>query len=73
LLLAALIDKANGVTGSSEHGWEPGSAMVPTFCVDTDSLPLGSANLGDLPLAGDGGGEPKSESSSWSFSTPDIT
>jgi hypothetical protein len=63
-----LNDKASGLTESSEYGWEPGSAMVPTFCVEIDSMPLGRAKLGDLPLAGEGGGEPKRESSSsWSL------
>ena len=50
-----------GVTGSSATRWEPGSARVPTFC----AVPLGKASGdGDLPLVGDGGGEPKRESSS---------
>ena len=54
-------DKANGNTGSSEQILEPGNTIVPTLCVPD---PVGSANDGDLPLVGDGGGEPKSESSS---------
>lgn len=37
--------------------------MVPTFCV-----PLGRAKNGDLPLDGEGGGEPKREPSSSSSS-----
>ena len=50
-----------GVTGSSATRWEPGSARVPTFC----AVPLGKASGdGDLPLDGEGGGEPKRESSS---------
>jgi len=62
-------------TDGSEIVWEPGSAMVPTFCADgpkpcncspVDAAP-GSAKAGDgdLPLAeGDGGGDPKRESPS---------
>lgn len=43
--------------------------MVPTFCVVQSPPPLGKANVnaGDLPLTGDGGGEPKSEPSSISL------
>ena len=39
--------------------------MVPTFSADLG--PVGRASCGDLPLAGDDGGEPKSDpsSSSW--------
>lgn len=59
----------------SECAWEPGSAMVPTFCADELELKtpgpvadvLGSAKIGDgdLPLAaGEGGGEPKSDTES---------
>jgi hypothetical protein len=42
--------------------------MVPTFCVQHS--PLGRANAGDLPLAGDDGGEPNSESLSSSPCSP---
>lgn len=31
-------DKANGWIGSSESAWEPGSAMVPTFCMSAEAL-----------------------------------
>ena len=64
-----LNDKANGFTGSSEYAWEPGSAMVPTFCVgfEPQLLLVGNARAGDgdLPLErrGEGGGEPNRESS----------
>ena len=55
--------------GSSEHRWEPGSARVPTFCVLF--CPPGRANGdGDLPLPGDGGGEPKRELVSKSSCSP---
>jgi hypothetical protein len=38
--------------------------MVPTFSADPG--PAGNASFGDLPLMGEGGGEPNSEpSSSW--------
>lgn len=70
--------EAERSAGSSAHDiWEPGSAMVPTFSLPTPVL--GTAIMGpafppamkvswdgDLPLAGDGGGEPKRES--WSSS-----
>lgn len=69
--------EAGRSAGSSAHDiWEPGSAMVPTFFLPTPVL--GTAIMGptspaikvswdgDLPLAGDGGGEPKRES--WSSS-----
>lgn len=55
-------------TGSSEECfWEPGSAMVPTFCElvcasRRHSELSGNASDGDLPLAGDGGGLPNKES-----------
>jgi hypothetical protein len=46
--------------------------MVPTFCVALESIPLqvepGSANVGDGDLPGEGGGDPKRESSSSSSS-----
>ena len=54
-------EDASGLTGSSATRCEPGSARVPTFC----AVPLGKASGdGDLPLDGDGGGEPKREPSS---------
>lgn len=57
------------MTGSSATRWEPGSARVPTFC----AVPLGKASGdGDLPLDGDGGGDPKSESSSPSLLIPEC-
>jgi hypothetical protein len=66
-------DKANGFMGSSEKGWEPGSAMVPTFCVSVDVLNLRSVSH-ILAEAGDeirdGGGDPKRES--WSSSYPSV-
>ena len=56
-----LNEDAGGLTGSSATRWEPGSARVPTFC----AVPLGKASgEGDLPLDGDGGGDPKREPSS---------
>jgi len=59
----------------SEIVWEPGSAMVPTFCADgpkprksnPEDAALGKAKAGDgdLPLAeGEGGGDPNRESPS---------
>ena len=50
-------------TEGSDLLWEPGSVRVPTF----SSAP-GSANDGDLPLRGEGGGDPKSELESSSVS-----
>lgn len=73
-LLSAFTGGAGGSTGgSSEHRWEPGSARVPTFC--TLFCPPGRASGdGDLPLPGDGGGEPNRESDSksscWSAMSP---
>jgi hypothetical protein len=57
-------------TGCSElRSWEPGSAMVPTFCEKFDwpsrlqAGCSGNASDGDLPLAGgEGGGLPNNES-----------
>ena len=61
VVLALNEDSAGGVTGSSATRWEPGSARVPTFC----AVPPGKASGdGDLPPDGDGGGDPKRESSS---------
>jgi len=62
-------------TDGSEIVWEPGSAMVPTFCADgpkprkssPEDAALGKAKAGDgdLPLAeGEGGGDPNRESPS---------
>lgn len=52
---------SEGADGSSLKIWEPGSARVPTFCAEL--VPLGKASGDvDLPLPGEGGGEPKSES-----------
>jgi hypothetical protein len=65
--------KTAGSMASSEEYWEPGSAMVPTFSADPG--PAGSARFGDLPLAGEGGGEPNNDPSSspaGSESTPSI-
>ena len=71
-------DKANGFKGSSEL-WEPGSAMVPTFCVSVDVLNLRSLShiLADgrdkvVGNRGDGGGDPKRESWSSSCSMPNT-
>lgn len=65
-----LSDEASGLR-YSEFDWEPGSAMVPTFFVRVETMfPLafellpGNASPGDGDLPGDGGGDPKSESSS---------
>ena len=55
--------------GSSENRWELGSARVPTFCVEHEPLGRASGD-GDLPVAdGEGGGEPKRESTSASSSS----
>jgi hypothetical protein len=51
--------KAGRLAGSSAHDiWEPGSAMVPTFLLPVTVPTFSRAEAGDLPLAGDGGGEP---------------
>ena len=63
VVLALNEDNAGGVTGSSATRWEPGSARAPTFCAEPG--PPGKASGdGDLPPDGDGGGDPKRESSS---------
>lgn len=55
---------AEGLIGSSELVWRPGSARVPTFSYAVSEA-SGSAREGDLPL-GVEGGEPNKESRSWS-------
>lgn len=63
LMLVFTLGAGGGTDGSSEYKWEPGSARVPTFC-KLFCPPGRASGDDDLPLSGEGGGEPKRESMS---------